>query len=232
MQTAFRDPFIPDGEKSVYTVGLLGETPGFEMTHLVTREKGGYRTTLDTRPHGRALSDTDLTMTIEQRFGRIGGRLRAEQYRAETRCGPTVVSREEANFVDTVHLQFGGLPAPFPLNVMPIAGGLTLLRGLDFTEGLVETVSVWLAFSVHWPLLARVEKQSTIEVPAGSVPCWQVRMRPGFAQVNSLLDKVIGSVLPPFVAHFEQEAPHRLVRMSFPTQLSLSAPRAVMELGA
>ncbi|MFC4127716.1 hypothetical protein [Nocardia rhizosphaerae] len=231
MHTAFRDPFIPDGEKSVYTVGLLGQAPGFEMAHHVAREKGGYRTTLDARPSG-PLGDNDLTMTIEQRFGRIGGRLRAEHYRAETRSGGTVVSREEAAFIDTMHLQFGGAPAPFPLNVMPIAGGLTLLRGLDFAEGLVETVHVWLAFSVHWPLIARVEKQSTVEVPAGSVPCWQVRMRPGFAQVNSLLDKVIGSVLPPFVAHFEQEAPHRLVRMTFPTQLSLSAPRAVMELRA
>lgn len=232
MHTAFRDPFIPDGEKSVYTVGLVGESPGFEMTHVVTREKGGYRTILDARPGGRVFGGADLAMTIEQRFGRIGGRLRAEHYRAETRSGQTVVSREEANFVDTEHLQFGSGPAPFPLNVMPIAGGLTLLRGLDFTEGLVETIDVWLAFSVHWPLVARVEKQTTVDAPAGSVPCWQVRLRPGFAQVNTLLDKVIGSVLPPFVAHFEEAAPHRLVRMSFPTQLSLTAPRAVMELVA
>ncbi|MEV6063216.1 hypothetical protein [Nocardia asteroides] len=227
MHTVFRDPFIPDGEKSVYTVGPAGQPHGIELTHVVTREKGGYRTLLEARPGS---GSPPLTLTIEQRFGRVGGRLRAEQYRAETRSGTTVVSREEANFVDTVHLPLGGVPGPFPADVMPVAGGLTLLRGLDFAEGLVETIEVWLAFSVHWPLVARVEKRTTVELATGAVPCWQVRLRPGFGQVNALLDKVIGTVLPPFVAHFEEAAPHRLVRLSFPTQLSLTAQRAVLEL--
>ncbi|MGW4633500.1 hypothetical protein [Nocardia sp. NPDC004415] len=230
MIPVFRDPFIPDGEKSTYTVALEGKPRDIELIHVVARERGGYRSTLDARLDSGRPGVPDLTMSIEQRFSRAGGRLLAEHYRAETRSGSAMVSREEANFTDTVHLQLGAGPAPFPLNLMPIAGGLTLLRGLDFTAGAVETLDVWLAFSVHWPLLVRVEKETTVEVPTGTLPCWQVRMRPGFAQVNSLLDKIIGGLLPPFIAHFEAAPPHRLVRMSFPTELSLSAPRAVLEL--
>ncbi|OQS16152.1 hypothetical protein B0T36_05000 [Nocardia donostiensis] len=230
MPTAFRDPCIPDGEKSVYSVRLADRPQGFEMTNIVAGAVDGYRATLEACLGSGNPGGTDLALTIEQRFKRVGERLRAEHYRAETRAGGTLVSREEANFLDTHHLQFGGAPAPFPLNVMPIAAGLTLLRGLDFAEGHAETIDVWLAFSVHWPLIVRVEKRVTTEVPAGSVPCWQVRLRPGFAQVNTFLDKVIGGILPPFVAHFAEAAPHRLVRLSFPTQLALSGPRTLLEL--
>ncbi|WP_280232919.1 hypothetical protein [Nocardia cyriacigeorgica] len=232
MPTVFRDPWIPDGEKSVYSVRLADRRQGFEMTNLITREPGGYLSALEARIGGAGRGGAALSMTIEQRFTRAGERLRAEHYRAETRSGATVVSREEANFLHTTHLQFAGGPAPYPANIMPIAGGLTLLRGLDFAEGHIESIDVWLAFSVHWRLLAKVEKRATVEVPAGSVPCWQVRLRPGFAQVNTLLDKVIGGILPPFLAHFEEAPPHRLVRMSFPTQLALSGPRALIELTA
>lgn len=232
MPTVFRDPWIPDGEKSVYSIRPADQPQGFEMTNLIVREPGGYLSTVEARIGGAGRGGTDLSMTIEQRFKRAGERLRAEHYRAETRSGSTVVSREEATFLHTTHLQLGAGPAPFPLNIMPIAGGLTLLRGLDFTEGHVEQIDVWLAFSVHWPLIAKIEKRLTVEVPAGSVPCWQVRLRPGFAQVNMLLDKVIGGILPPFIAHFEEAPPHRLVRMSFPTQLALSGQRALMELTA
>lgn len=226
--TIFRDPGIPDGEKSTYRVGIAGEPGGFEVSHVVVHDRAWYRTTLEASPAGN--SDRALVMTVEQRIGRIDGRLHAESYRAQTRSGSTVVSREEVNFVDTVHLQFGGLPGPFPPNVMPIAGGLTMLRGLEFADGLVETIDVWLAASVHWPLLVRVDKQVVCTGPAGVFPCWQVRLRPGFEQVNGMLDKMVGSVVPPFIALFEVAAPHRMVQLSFPTQMSMSAPRATMEL--
>ncbi|MFD3746337.1 hypothetical protein [Nocardia sp. NPDC058633] len=228
--TIFRDPGIPDGEKSRYHVGISGEPGGIEVSHVVVHDRGGYHTTVEASPDDRSQRERGLVMTVEQRIGRIDGRLHAESYRARTVLGSTVVSREEVNFVDTVHLQFGGLPGPFPPNVMPIAAGPTMLRGLEFADGLVETIDVWLAYSVHWPLLVRVEKQVVHAGPAGVFPCWQVRLRPGFDQVNGMLDKMVGSVVPPFFALFEVAAPHRMVQMSFPTQMSMSAPRATMEL--
>ncbi|MEV5651067.1 hypothetical protein AB0L57_22685 [Nocardia sp. NPDC052254] len=221
----FRDPGIPDGEKCRYTVGTDGHSSGFEMTSVVTHEGGGYRTLLDASSR-----DGDLELTVDQRFGRVDGFLRAEDYRAETRSRGTVVSREEAHFLDTVHLPIGGAPAPFPTDIMPIVGGMTLLRGLDLTDPATRTIDTWLAFSVHWPLTARVEKQTTVEIGAGQVECRQVRLRPSFGQVNMLLDRMIGGLLPPFVVHIELEPPHRLVRLSFPTELALSAPRGVIEL--
>ncbi|OXR41480.1 hypothetical protein B7C42_06372 [Nocardia cerradoensis] len=223
--TLFRDPGIPDGEKCRYTVATDGRRSGFELTSVVTHENGGYRTLLEA-----SSGDGELELTIDQRFGRIGGFLRAEDYRAETRSSGVVVSREEAHFIDTVHLPIGGAPAPFPTDIMPIVGGMTLLRGLDLTEGAAQSIDTWLAFSVHWPLVARVDKRAVVAVGAGEIECRQVRLRPSFGQVNMLLDKMIGGLLPPFVVHIEVEPPHRLVRSSFPTELALSAPRSVIEL--
>ncbi|MBF6175842.1 hypothetical protein [Nocardia blacklockiae] len=225
MRTAFRDPGIPDGEKSVYRVGFTDRPERFELASVVTREPDGYRSTAEARV------GADLTMTVEQRFGSHGGWLRAESYRAETRSGDTVVSREEARFVDTAHLQFDGV-VPFPANVMPLLGGLTLLRGLDFTEGAAESLDLWLAFSMHWPLTTRVGKQTTLEVPAGRTTCRPVRLRPGFAHVNTLLDKVIGGLVPPSVAYFDVAPPHRLVQLSFPTEPLPSSLRGLVELVA
>lgn len=221
----FRDPGIPDGEKCRYTVGTDGRSSGFELTSVVTHENGGYRTLLEA-----SSGDGELELTIDQRFGRVDGFLRAEDYRAETRSRGVVVSREEAHFIDTVHLPIGGAPAPFPTDIMPIVGGMTLLRGLDLTEGAMQSIDTWLAFSVHWPLVARVDKRAVVAAGAGEIECRQVRLRPSFGQVNMLLDKMIGGLLPPFVAHIEVEPPHRLVRLSFPTELALSAPRSVIEL--
>ncbi|WP_280271715.1 hypothetical protein [Nocardia wallacei] len=225
VHTAFRDPGIPDGEKSVYSVGIADRPERFEMTSVVTCEPDRYHSTVDARV------GADLAMTVEQRFQRIDGRLRAESYHAETRSGETVVSREEAHFVDTAHLQFDGV-APFPANVMPLVGGLTLLRGLDFTEGATESLDLWLAFSMHWPLTTRVGKQTTLEVPAGRSTCRPVRLRPGFAHVNTLLDKVIGGLMPPSVAYFDIAPPHRLVRLAFPTEPMTAKLRGLVELVA
>ncbi|MGK8488932.1 hypothetical protein [Nocardia asiatica] len=143
-----------------------------------------------------------------------------------------MVSREEANFLGTVHLQFGGGIAPFPANVMPLAGGLTLLRGLDFAEGAEECVDLWLAFSVHLPLGAKVEQRTVVEVPAGRITSWQVRLRPRLSGLNTMLEKVLGGFLPPAVAHFDAAPPHRLVRLSFPTGPMPWDPRGLLELVA
>ncbi|UAK30402.1 hypothetical protein K8O92_21020 [Nocardia asteroides] len=227
MDNAFRDPGIPDREKSVYTVTIADRPSKLDVVSVVAHDGDGYRSTLEA-----GLGHGIFAMTIEQRFQRSGDRLQAEHYRAETRTGTTVVSREEANFLDTVHLRFGGGIAPFPANVMPLAAGLTLLRGLDFTEGAEECVDLWLAFSVHVPLGAKVEQRTVVEVPAGRVSSWQVRLRPRLSGLNTMVEKVVGGFLPPAVAHFETAAPHRLVRLGFPTGPMPWDPRGVMELVA
>ncbi|MFE7743952.1 hypothetical protein [Nocardia sp. NPDC057455] len=227
MHTAFGDPGIPDGEKSVYTVTIADRPPKLDLISVVAHDGDGYRSVLEA-----GLGHGNFTMTIEQRFQRFEGRLRAEHYRAETRSGSTVVSREEANFLDTVHLQFGGGIAPFPIDVMPLAGGLTLLRGLDFAEGAKECVDLWLAFSVHIPLGAEVEQRTVVEVPAGRITSWQVRLRPRLSGLNTMLEKMLGGFLPPAVAHFDAAPPHRLVRLSFPTGPMPWDPRGLLELVA
>ncbi|WP_280399862.1 hypothetical protein [Nocardia carnea] len=225
IHTVFRDPGIPDGEKSVYTVRIAEGPPALDLVSVIGHDDAGYRSIVQVGPGAG-----NFTITVEQRFHRVGERLLAAEYRAETRSGGTVVSREEATFRGTSHLQFGGGIAPFPADLMPLAGGLTLLRGLDFAEGVEEHIPLWLAFSVHIPLSARVEQRTLVEVPAGSLDCWQVRLRPRLSGLNTLLEKMLSGFLPPAVAHFEAAPPHRMVRFSFPTGPMPWDSRGLMEL--
>ncbi|WP_067895698.1 hypothetical protein [Nocardia vaccinii] len=227
MRTVFRDPGIPDGERTAYTV-IVEDRPGqLDLIGVTTREPDGYSSLIEART-----GTGDFEMTVRQRFRRVDEGLHAESYCAESRSGGVVVSREEGRFLGVEHLQFGGMIVPFPANVMPLLGGLILLRGLDFTEGVEESVDLWLAYSVHLPLSARIEQCVTIEVPAGRMRCRQVRLRPRLPQLNMMVDKVIGGFLPPAVAHFEAAEPHRLVRLSFPVGPMPWDPRAVLELSA
>lgn len=225
IDTIFRDPGIPDGEKSVYTVRIADGPSTLDLVSTIGHDQDGYRSIVQVGPGAG-----NFTITVEQRFQRAGDRLLAAEYRAETRSGTRVVSREEADFLGTAHLQFGGGIAPFPADLMPLAGGLTLLRGLDFAEGAEEHIPLWLAFSVHIPLSAKVEQRTLVEVPAGPIDCWQVRLRPRLSGLNVLLEKMLSGFLPPAVAHFEANAPHRMVRFSFPTGPMPWDPRGLMEL--
>ncbi|MET7771711.1 hypothetical protein [Nocardia sp. NPDC005366] len=225
IDTIFRDPGIPDGEKSVYTVGVADQPPTLDLVSVIGHDGDGYRSIVQA-----GSGDGTFTITVEQRFQRAGDRIRAANYRAETRSGATVVSREEADFLGTSHLQFGGGVAPFPTDLMPLAGGLTLLRGLDFTEGVEEDIALWLAFSVHIPLSAKVEQRTVVDVPAGRIDCWQIRLRPRLSGLNSVLEKMLGGFLPPAVAHVEAAPPHRVVRFGFPTGPMPWDPRGLMEL--
>ncbi|WP_157101204.1 hypothetical protein [Nocardia shimofusensis] len=225
IDTIFRDPGIPDGEKCVYAVSVADGPPALDLTSVIGHDGDSYRSILQA-----GSGDGHFALTVEQRFQRVDDRLRAATYRAETRSGATVVSREEADFLGTTHLQIGDGIAAFPEDLMPLAGGLTLLRGLDFAEGVEENIPLWLAFSVHVPISAKVEQCTVVEVPAGAIDCWQVRLRPRLTGLNSMLEKMLGGLLPPAVAHIEAAAPHRMVRLGFPTGPMPWDPRGVMEL--
>ncbi|GAB2657159.1 hypothetical protein [Nocardia goodfellowii] len=223
--TIFRDPVIPDGEKSVYAVSIADQAPAFDLVSVIGHDGPDYRSIV----HAGAVTG-EFTITVEQRFQRAGDRLRVAGYRAETRSGTRVVSREEADFLGTEHVQIGVGVGPFPVDLMPLAGGLTLLRGLDFTEGAETEIALWLAFSVHIPVSAKIEQRTVIEVPAGRFDCWQVRLRPRLSGLNPMLEKLLSGFLPPAVVHVEAAAPHRMVRLGFPTGPMPWNPRGLMEL--
>ena len=226
MSGAFLDPGISDGEKSVYALRVEGNDGATEITSLIEHEDDTYVSSI------MASTGTDFAFFVEQTFHRRGATMSAHRYKAETRSAGEVVSREEGNFSNTKHIQFGGNVAEFPRNVMPLVGGLTLMRGLDFRKGAKQTVHVWLAFSICWPLEVKVEKKTRVDVPAGAFDVWQVRVRPSFGHISGLLDKVVSGFLPPFIAHFETSQAHRMVRFSFPSGPMPWNPRGVLELSA
>ncbi|WP_258196590.1 hypothetical protein [Nocardia farcinica] len=169
-------------------------------------------------------------VSVTQRFRRAAGAVTAESYCCESRDSGKLVSREEGRFHGTRHIQFGGALQPFPSKTMPLLGAATLLRGMEFRKGAKTKVDLWLAFSVHWPAEAKVEKRTLIDVPVGRVEAWEVRIRPSFAHINGLLDKMIQGLLPPFIAHFDAAAGHRLLRFSFPTGPLPWHPRGLLAI--
>ncbi|MFF2554913.1 hypothetical protein ACFVUS_28185 [Nocardia sp. NPDC058058] len=226
MASPFRDPGITDGEKSHYRIRLTDSPTGNPVTAVVEHDGDCYISSLEVG------SDEAFRAKVEQRIRRVHGRIEAESYQAASYYQGRMVSREEGYFLDTQHIQFGGKIAPFPPGVMPLLGGLTLLRGLDFRRGAKSKHDLWLAFSISWPLEAKVDKRMTITVPAGSMDVWQVNLRPSFSHINALLDKVVSSFLPPFTCHFEAAATHRLVQFTFPSGPLPWQPRAIIELVA
>ncbi len=114
---------------------------------------------------------------------------------SESWHGDKLVTREEGNFTDTVHPQFGGKVEAFPGQMTPLLEEITAFRRLDFTKRARKTVDVWLGFSIYWPVEIKVEKGTTIDVPAGKFDACQARMRPSFSQINGLLDKELLQLL-------------------------------------
>ncbi|MFB8282081.1 hypothetical protein [Nocardia colli] len=225
MRNNFRDPGIEHGELSHY-VATVGDDPAQYRASSLVEHDGDtrYRTNLKV-----SLPD-DFQMEVVQVFDRSGGTLSTLSYVAESKLGDTLVSREEGNFAGTAHLQFGGKVEPFPSPLTSLLGGATTFRGLEFSKGAKATINLWLAYSIHWPVEVKVEKRTTVDVPAGRFDAWQVKAKPSFAHINGLLDKVIHGILPAFTLHFDAAAPHRLIRFSFPTGPLPWDPKGLVQL--
>jgi len=226
MSSPFRDPRILDGEKSIYSVRVGRNPSTSQLTSVIEHDNGAYVAYLESG------SKDSFGIKVEQRFLRENGHIMIDSYRAESRFKDRVVSREEGFFTGTEHIPFGGELAPYPRGVMPLLGGLTLLRGMDFTRGAKLKLDFWMMFSITWPIEARVEKRTTLNVEAGQFDTWQVNIRPSFSHISGLLDKVVAGFLPPFTAHFDTADTHRMIRFSFPSGPLPSHPKCVLELTA
>lgn len=225
LKDAFKDPTITDGERSNYAVTIGDDPTQNHISAVVTHEgDAAYRSTIE------ASMPSDFRMSVVQVFDRANDTIAARSYVSESWHGDTLVTREEGNFTDTVHLQFGGKVQAFPGQMTPLLGGITVFRGLDFAKGARKTVDVWLGFSIYWPVEIKVEKRMTVDVPAGKFDAWQVRMRPSFSHINGLLDQVIGGILPPFTLHFDADGSHKLLRFSFPTGPMPWNPKGLLQL--
>jgi hypothetical protein len=219
----YRDPDIPDGECTRYRLALAANEDATEVISTVTRDGDDRYVLSMSIPH------PDLSVTVEQVFARRDGAVAPLSYVAEAHSRGTLVSREEGYFDGTAHIQFGGRVQPYPRDIVPLVGGILALRGIEFARGATLRFNVWLAFSVFWQLDLKVERRERVTVPAGSVDAWRVKIRPSFAQINGLLDKIVGGLLPDFTLHFEANEPHRLVRFSFPTGPFPWNPKGLVE---
>ncbi|MGK8488933.1 hypothetical protein [Nocardia asiatica] len=77
MHTAFRDPGIPDGEKSVYTVTVADRPPKLDLISVVTHDGDGYRSILEA-----GLGPRHFAMTMISGSGA-----------AEIGCRPSTIAR-------------------------------------------------------------------------------------------------------------------------------------------
>jgi Protein of unknown function (DUF3108) len=215
MEGPFNDPEIPNGERTAYR-GLVGgeEAGGGEVVVERASDDGRdlYRQSVSARVAGRAELRSETT------FRRRSGTMHAEAHETRTLDGDgPPVAVEQARFRDVKVLHWGAELEPYPRDVTPLLGCAVALRGLEFEKGARRSFSVWVVSSIYWGVETKVEKREEIELPAGSLDAWRVRVRPSFEQVDKALDSVMDAVMPPVVAHFEADPPHRLLRLEFPT---------------
>lgn len=222
MEGPFLDPGIPDGETSRYRGSVRGRPAG-EGTLTVEASDAGYvqRATM------RVLDELDYELEIG--FARKAGRIHAEHYTLRSAHEGRPVALEQGWFRDVRALHWGGELRRYPRDIAPLLGCAIALRGLELERGARRTFPLWLANTVYWDIEARVERRETIELPAGRIEAWRVRVRPSFEQLNGALDKLVGALLPPFVLHLEAAAPHRFLRFEFPTGPFRWNPRGLIE---
>lgn len=223
MAQLFRDPGIAHGEEMHYRASAGGAATTTDIQTRIEHDGDGRYL------HFANVDQDGLRIAIEQSFTRDDGFLRAEHYRMETRSDGKVVSREEGYFQETRHVQFGGDVGPFPRDVLPLVGGMVGLRGLEFRRGAKRTVNLWLAFSVHWPIEVKVERSERVRIPAGEFEAWRVKVRPSFAQISGILDRLVGGLLPDFTLHFDTADGHRMLRFEFPTGPMPWNPKGLLE---
>lgn len=222
----FLDPGIADGERCAYRGIVQGREVGSGeqvIAHLERDGREGYRQQLEITVLDR------IHYELETDFLRRSGRLRADRYRLRTRDGDEPIASEEGWFRDVEALGFGGELTRYPHNLAPLLGCGLALRGIEFEAGSEREVSVWLANSIFWEVVVRVEKRERVSVPAGSFEAWRVRARPSFELLGNTIDQALAMMLPPVPLHFELEAPHRLLRVEFPTGPFAWNPRGTIE---
>ena len=218
----FRDPGIPDGERTAYRGTIAGKPAGDgELT--VEAAPDGYLQRI------AIAVDGGYGLELEMRFARVNGTLRSEHYILATRDGDRPVAREEGWFRDVHGLHWGGTLEPYPGSVTPLLGCAIALRGIEFAKGERHRFALWLANSVWWEVEVHVERRERIEVPAGSFDAWRVAASPRFEAIGTALNRVVQAVLPPFRLHLDAAPPHRFLRFSFPTGPFPWNPRGLIE---
>ena len=218
----FQDPGIPDGERTTYRGTISGSEVG--TGELVI---GATRDSYEVRLASRILED--FNQSIEMRFSRARGHVRAESYRAESRDGERPVAVEEGWFREVRGLHWGAELQRYPSNMTPLLGCAVALRGLDFVRGERHHFALWLANTVWWEIAVHVHKTERIELPTGATDAWRVTAHPVIEPLGEALNRIVGAVLPSFVLHFDAEPPHRFLRFSFPTGPFPWNPRGLIE---
>lgn len=215
MEGPFIDPGIPDGERTTYR-GLVGDEEAGRGEVLVEHvAEGGqelYRQSVVAEVGDAGEWRGRVT------FRRRGGQMHAEEHRLEAFGNEgEAFATEASRFRNVKVVQFGGEVAPYPRDLAPLLGCALALRGLELEPGAERAFTAWIASSVMWPVETRVEKKEDVEVPAGKLGAWRVRLRPSFEQVDAALDRLMEMLMPPIVVHLAAEPPHRLLRCEFPT---------------
>jgi hypothetical protein len=227
MEGPFNDPEIPDGERTAYRGLVDGREAGRGEVVVERVSDAGrelYRQSLVASVGGEA------ELRAETTFRRRTGKMHAEAHRMETFHGEAEpFATEESRFRGVKAVQFGGEVEAYPRDLAPLLGCALALRGLELEAGARRGFTVWLAGGVAWEVGTKVEKRERVELPAGKLSAWRVRLRPSFEQVDGALDRLMEMLMPPLVVHLAEEPPHRLLRFEFPTGPFKWNPQGLIE---
>lgn len=219
---ALPDPELDAAETTVFEASVDGEQVGGGTLTLAPEGDRELVQTIAGEAYGR------LTGQVETRFRRRGGELLAAAQTIDLRDRERSLYRADGTFRDVQAPQFGGELSPYPRELLPAPALALALRTLPLKEKARFMPSVWLAAIVHWPLDLRVEKREKVDVPAGKLDCWRIRLRPSLVDVAQALDELSANVVPPVLAHVTVDG-QRLVRLAFPTGPGRNDPPGLLE---
>jgi len=222
---ALPDPELEAEETTTFRATVGGEEVGAGTLTLRLEGERELLALIEGEAYGR------LSGRVAVRFRRRGGELLAASQEVELRDRERDLYRASATFRDVQAPQFGGELAPYPRELLPAPALPLALRTLPLAEKARFMPTVWLAAVVHWPLDVRVEKRERVELPAGRLDCWRVRLRPSLLDVAQALDELSANVVPPLVAHVTVDG-QRLARLAFPTGFGRGDPPGLLEATA
>lgn len=220
----FRDPGIPDGERTAYSAQVGNREIGAGALEIRSTSEE-YRQDF----RGGVTGGLDYRAAIVFGRDRADGTYAAVSSLFETIDEDRQVALESGLFTDVAALTFGGEIGNYPKDLVPWFGLPLALRGIKLETGHRFSVPVWLANTVYWELTGRVGGTEPVVVPAGAFEAWKVTMRVSFQAISPPIDRLVTAAIRPFRFYLDAADAHRLVRFDFPTGPFPWNPRGLVE---
>jgi len=218
MGITFSDPHIPDGQTLHYRY-----TPGQYKNEYLLKVKQGEEVL---ESFNRVTVATNDKREKEYRVHDQGARRSGYRFQHVSRIlvrdgglvpigFETQDSNPQGRVIRRFEAAFDDPTADYPPDTYPVYSIIQVLRGMTFREKETVSFNVWVTPTEIFGMHFDVVRQETIEVPAGTIPCFYGEIRPDIRTilpVGSLLAKLLTPFIPRYHFWFSCGPSHPLVK--------------------